>query len=108
MTSKFFFFCFVLITAVGVCTKYVVKGIEEAKKEFGTDNASEEIVAMVKYLEAVETVKHTSDEQVAARIVEEYQLCKEHIPTVFANSVEVRFCLLVSIAIITMTCLFAF
>ena len=42
------------------------------------------------YLEAVETLKQTRDEQQAARLIELHKFAWEHVPTWLLNSKEVR------------------
>lgn len=69
--------------------KYVVKGISAAKDKFPEDGPGAEHSELLKYLEAVHTVKHSQDEQQVARLVEQYDLVREHIPTGLHNSTEV-------------------
>ncbi len=80
-----------LFAGTAFILKYVIKGLAEAKKEFGDNNPPEEMGALLHYLEAVDTVKHSKDEHQVARLIEEYQLCKEHLPTGLLNSKEVCF-----------------
>ncbi len=79
----------ILISAIAVCLKYVVKGLGATKKQYGSDCPSAEVTSVLAYLQAVDTVKHSNDAQAASRLVEQFQLSREHIPTHFANSKEV-------------------
>ena len=78
-----------LITAIAVCLKYVVKGLEATKKQYGSDCPSAEVTSVLAYLQAVDTVKHSTDAQLASRLIEQFQLAREHIPTHYINSKEV-------------------
>ncbi|XP_067144663.1 RNA-binding protein RO60 [Centruroides vittatus] len=74
--------------------KYVVKGIESTQKEFGVDGASSEVQEIMTYLKAVHELKHTTDEHVAARLIETHDLSFEHIPTPLLKSKEIWTCLI--------------
>ena len=67
----------------------MTKGIKSAKEEFGKETAADETKAVLKYLEAVDKVKHSTDEQEAARLIEEHSLAWEHVPTTLLKSKEV-------------------
>lgn len=60
--------------------KYVTKGLAAAKEHL-TDKKSDELQDVIKYLDAVERVKHSNDEQEVAHLVQEFQLSHEHVPT---------------------------
>ena len=77
------------IAAIAVCLKYVVKGLEATKKQYGSDCPSAEVTSVLAYLQAVDTVKHSTDAQLASRLIEQFQLAREHIPTHYINSKEV-------------------
>lgn len=67
--------------------KYVMKGLAKAKEE--TKDMSEELTRAAEFLEAIDTVKHSTDEHVVAQLVEKHHLCQDHIPTWMQNSKEV-------------------
>ncbi|XP_014791184.1 RNA-binding protein RO60 [Octopus bimaculoides] len=75
---------------VALVLKYVIKGLKVAKAEFDSDgNATGQLRELLDYLEAVDTLKHSTDDQQVARLVEQHQLSYEHIPSVHLNSSEV-------------------
>lgn len=49
------------------------------------------VMQIMKYLDAVNEVKHTQDEQVAARLIEEHHLTQEQVPTILYMSKEVGY-----------------
>jgi len=73
--------------------KYVTKGLTAAKQHLESEPAKEvpeNLTDVVKYLEAIEKVRHSHDEQEVARLVEEHKLMREHVPTwLIKNSKEV-------------------
>ncbi|XP_033729591.1 60 kDa SS-A/Ro ribonucleoprotein-like [Pecten maximus] len=69
--------------------KYLVKGIDEAKKEFDKDGASEEVKKVLDYLVTVDTIKHSTDDHQVACLVEKHKFGLESIPTKLLNSKEV-------------------
>jgi len=81
-----------LVTGVAAVLKYVTKNLEAAKQfiEEGGDTRCQELNGVLKYLQAVETVKTSHDEHQVARLVEEYKLVHEHVPTWLMKSTEVR------------------
>ncbi|XP_076359481.1 RNA-binding protein Ro60-like isoform X2 [Tachypleus tridentatus] len=68
--------------------KYVTHGYEAAEKEFGVPDASPQVKDLLEYLKAVHELKHTADEQKAARLIEMHELSFEHIPTPLLKSKE--------------------
>lgn len=64
-------------------------GFEKAKLRYEKDDASEETKKVFKFLAAVNSLKHTKDEQEAAGLISEHKLVKEHAPTWFSGSAEV-------------------
>lgn len=68
----------------------MLEALEEKEGEEGKpsqDRAeAEEVMA---YLRAVHEVRHTQDEQVAARLLEEHQLALQHVPSHLLRSKEV-------------------
>jgi hypothetical protein len=81
-----------VLTGVAAVLKYVTKGLQAAKTYVEEDGAThtEEARNVIKYLEAVEEVKSSHDEQLVARLVEEHQLVHEHVPTWLMKSKEAR------------------
>ncbi|XP_060069802.1 RNA-binding protein Ro60-like [Ylistrum balloti] len=69
--------------------KYLVKGIDEAKKEFDKDGASEDVRKVLDYLVTVDTIKHSTDDHQVACLVEKHKFGLESIPTKLLNSKEV-------------------
>ena len=79
--------------------KYIVKGLSAAQEKHAASGAgdggsgegpTEDLPALLKYLEAVHTVKHSQDDQQVARLIEQFSLVREHVPTGLHNSAEVR------------------
>lgn len=78
-----------MFIGVDFILKYVTKGLTAAKQHLESESAKEvpdSLGDIVQYLEAVEKVKHSHDEQEVARLVEEYKLMREHVPTWFIKS----------------------
>ncbi|XP_071111666.1 RNA-binding protein Ro60-like [Haliotis cracherodii] len=69
---------------VGIVLKYLLRGLSAAKEA-----GNEDMADLLKYLEAVDTVKHSCDEHQVAILIREHGLCKEQIPTKLLNSSEV-------------------
>lgn len=75
-----------LFIGVDFILKYVTKGLAAAKQHLESESAKEvpdSLADVVKYLEAVEKVKHSHDEHEVARLVEEHKLMREQVPTWF-------------------------
>jgi len=74
-----------------VVLRYTVHGLSKAKEMYKDDKEAglQELLA---YFDAVETLKQTKDEQVAARYIEQHKFVWEHVPTWLLNSKEVRLC----------------
>ena len=81
---------FSFFSATGLILKYVNKGFSEIQAAYADDGLPSDQKALYTYLEAVHAVKQGKDEQAVARLVEQHQLSKEHVPTVLINSKEVR------------------
>uniref|UniRef100_A0A1E1XE40 Putative 60 kd ribonucleoprotein ssa/ro n=1 Tax=Amblyomma aureolatum TaxID=187763 RepID=A0A1E1XE40_9ACAR len=80
---------------VAVVLRYLARGLpaaakmveeQEAEKGGGAEEEARETLA---YLKAVHEVRHTQDEQLAARLVEEHQLALQHVPSHLLRSKEV-------------------
>ncbi len=71
---------------------YTVKGLALTKEHFQGDFASTESDKILEYLDAVKEVKQNGkDVHAAAMRIEQHKLTKEHIPTHFISTKEVRF-----------------
>lgn len=67
---------------------YVTKGFAKVKEKYKKED-SDDMKSVLEFLEGVHTVKHERDEQVAARLIEKYRLCREHVPTWHSKSQDV-------------------
>ena len=77
-----------VLAGVALVLKYLAKGIEGAKN-LVVDDSSGDVREILDYLQAVDAVKHSSDDQHIARLVEQHHLTREHVPTPMLQSVEV-------------------
>jgi 60 kDa SS-A/Ro ribonucleoprotein len=75
--------------ATAAVLKYVIKGLEEAKKQFLTNEADGEMKDLFTYLQDVEDVKVTEDAEKAVALIHRSQLVREHIPTALLNEASV-------------------
>ncbi|KAJ9576484.1 hypothetical protein L9F63_006697, partial [Diploptera punctata] len=66
--------------------KYVVRGLKEAKTEFGDKPEAQQVL---NFIQTIEDFKHCDDEQHAARLIETHSLSLEHVPAHFLKSKEV-------------------
>ncbi|XP_077986822.1 RNA-binding protein RO60-like [Glandiceps talaboti] len=66
---------------IGMIFKYIIKGYDAVKEGYKTDEASEDLAKVFKFLTAVEDLKNTADENLALHLIEEYHLVREHVPT---------------------------
>ncbi|GFU33055.1 hypothetical protein NPIL_512121 [Nephila pilipes] len=71
--------------------KYLVKGLEVAEKECGSDS---DAVPILNYLKGVYELCHTTDPETAARLIEVHDLCLEHIPSKLLKWNEVSLCVI--------------
>lgn len=69
--------------------KYLVKGIAEAKSAYSEDELNDEIKEVKAFLEAVEEVGKSEDEQRVAALVGEHKLLLEHVNSRWHKSKEV-------------------
>ncbi|CAM4591957.1 unnamed protein product [Lepidochelys olivacea] len=74
---------------LAVVTKYITKGWKEVQEAYKDKEFSSETEKLLKYLEAVEKVKHTKDELEVIHLIEEYRLVREHLQTNHLKSKEV-------------------
>ncbi|XP_033096025.1 60 kDa SS-A/Ro ribonucleoprotein-like [Anneissia japonica] len=68
--------------------KYIFKGFEETSRLYA-ENENETIKDVMNFLNAVETVKNSTDTVTVAAFIEEHKLVREHIPTKLLKSTEV-------------------
>lgn len=90
-------FCFLLFYKIefqmiflGTATvlKYLVKGLEAAEKDYGTEP---DAVPVLNYLKGVYEVSHCTDPETVARLIEAHDLCLQHIPSKILKTKEVGF-----------------
>lgn len=79
-----------LSTGLAVVAKYVMKGWKEVQEAYKDSKLSSETEKLLKYLEAVERVKHTKDELEVIHLIEEYNLVREQLLTSHLKSKEVN------------------
>nr|XP_034977756.1 60 kDa SS-A/Ro ribonucleoprotein isoform X1 [Zootoca vivipara]XP_034977757.1 60 kDa SS-A/Ro ribonucleoprotein isoform X1 [Zootoca vivipara]XP_034977758.1 60 kDa SS-A/Ro ribonucleoprotein isoform X1 [Zootoca vivipara]XP_034977759.1 60 kDa SS-A/Ro ribonucleoprotein isoform X1 [Zootoca vivipara] len=87
---------------LAVVIKYVMKGWKEVQEAYKDSKLSPETEKLLKYLEAVERVKHTKDELEVIHLIEEYSLVREHLLTNHLKSKEVWKALLQEMLLTTM------
>ncbi|XP_063234744.1 RNA-binding protein Ro60-like [Bacillus rossius redtenbacheri] len=73
-------------TAKAAVIRYAMFGLKDAREKFGDRPEAQQVLA---YLQAVEDLKHSQDEQQAARLVEIHGLTRQHVPAHFHKSREV-------------------
>lgn len=66
-----------------------MKGWKEVQETYKDKKLSAETEKLLKYLEAVEKVKHTKDELEVIHLIEEYNLVREHLLTSHLKSKDV-------------------
>lgn len=66
-----------------------MKGWKEVQETYKDNKLSAETEKLLKYLEAVEKVKHTKDELEVIHLIEEYNLVREHLLTNHLKSKDV-------------------
>ncbi len=74
---------------VAIVTKYITKGWKDVQEAYKDKAVSAETEKLLKYLEAVDRVKHTKDELEVIHLIEEYGLVREHLLTNHLKSKEV-------------------
>ncbi|XP_064457645.1 RNA-binding protein Ro60-like [Ornithodoros turicata] len=75
--------------------KYLAKGFQAAQDHFMQKCSNDlECREVLEYLRGVHEVKHSTDEQSVARLIEIHDLALEHIPTHFLKSKEIWLCLI--------------
>ncbi|KAM3839858.1 RNA-binding protein RO60 isoform 2-T2 [Vipera latastei] len=74
---------------LAIVTKYVMKGWKEVQETYKESRLSAEAEKVLTYLEAVERVKHTTDELEVIHLIEEHSLVREHLLTSHLKSKEV-------------------
>lgn len=80
---------------VSLVLKYLAKGFQAAQEQFLEKcNNDPECREVLEYLRGVHEVKHSTDEQSVARLIEIHDLAIEHIPTHFFKFKEIWLCLI--------------
>ncbi|NXN43211.1 RO60 protein, partial [Rhinoptilus africanus] len=74
---------------IAIVTKYITKGWKDVQEAYKDKAVSADTEKLLKYLEAVEKVKHTKDELEVTHLIEEYGLVREHLLTNHLKSKEV-------------------
>ncbi|XP_077188797.1 RNA-binding protein RO60 isoform X2 [Paroedura picta] len=74
---------------LAIVTKYVMKGWKEVEEAYKDNKLSAETEKLLKYLEAVEKVKHTKDDLEVIHLIEEYNLVREQLLTSHLKSKDV-------------------
>ncbi|XP_050410880.2 RNA-binding protein RO60 [Patella vulgata] len=82
-----------------IIIKYLMKGLADAKK-LATEKKCPLADQIIKYIEAVDIVKHSTDEHQISCLIEQFNLKKEHVPTKMQNSCEIWSALLNNISIV--------
>ncbi|XP_064624704.1 RNA-binding protein Ro60-like [Lineus longissimus] len=75
--------------AIGSIVKYVIKGLETAKKDYSSDTSAEDTIAVLEFLSAVEKAKDSNSEDEVVELIKKFGLVREHVPTALLNSVSV-------------------
>lgn len=83
LTGKYF------SIGIAIVTKYITKGWKDVQEAYKDKAVSAETEKLLKYLEAVDRVKHTKDELEVTHLIEEYGLVREHLLTNHLKSKEV-------------------
>ena len=77
------------ILAMAYVLKYAAKGYKKVAEDSAkTSDHSDDVKLVLEYLEAVNTLKHTTDAQLAANLIQQYKLVQEHVPTWLQKSKE--------------------
>ncbi|KAG2461255.1 60 kDa SS-A/Ro ribonucleoprotein [Polypterus senegalus] len=66
---------------IALVTKYITKGWKNVQAVYNDKENEDDIRKILEYLEAVEKVKHTTNEVEVIHLVEEYKLVREHLLT---------------------------
>ncbi|KAK3606060.1 hypothetical protein CHS0354_006404 [Potamilus streckersoni] len=85
-----------------VITRFVIKGLEEAKKLPVEPRNEANLHKILTYLEATEKARKCTDEKLLIQLIDEQRLVREHVPTKFLNSKDVWKALLKRIPVIAM------
>lgn len=81
-------FVFFLFLGNAAVFRYLIKGYEAAEKDFSQEAEAE---PALKYLKATHDLVHAQDAEAAARLIETYDLCLDHIPSKFIKTKEVKY-----------------
>ncbi|GBN61262.1 SS-A/Ro ribonucleoprotein [Araneus ventricosus] len=82
-----------------VVLKYLVKGLEVAEKDHGSES---DAVPILNYLKGVYEVTHSTDPETVARLIEAHDLCLQHIPSKLLKTKEVSLCIIPRIPILNL------
>ncbi|KAL3864379.1 hypothetical protein ACJMK2_006067 [Sinanodonta woodiana] len=69
-----------------IFTRFVIRGLEEAKKlqeDLGNDISMQQVIA---FLEATEKARKYTDEKTMIQLIEKHDLVREHVPTALLKS----------------------
>ncbi|KAJ8298606.1 hypothetical protein KUTeg_022666 [Tegillarca granosa] len=73
--------------AIGLILRYITKGIQEVKNTSAIENMVDtKIPEVIRFLNAVEDAKSCKNETILARLIETFQLVREHVPTELLKS----------------------
>ncbi|KAM9501010.1 RNA-binding protein RO60 [Clarias gariepinus] len=75
--------------AIALVSKYVTKGWKVVQETYADREKTEDVMKVFLFLEAVEKVKHSSDELEVAHLIEEHKLEREHVLAKHLKSREV-------------------
>ncbi|XP_048846006.1 60 kDa SS-A/Ro ribonucleoprotein [Brienomyrus brachyistius] len=87
---------------ISLINKYITKGWKEVQAAYSNTENSEEVAEVLRYLEAVEKVKHSTDELEVIHLLEEHGLEPEQLLTSHLKSKEVCKTLLKEMPIATL------
>ncbi len=79
---------------VGAVIRYVVKGLEMAKKDYLNEDTDKRVKKIFVFLEAVEQARTSTDQQTVMHLIERHGLVREHIPTNMLKSQHIWIALL--------------
>lgn len=87
-----------MFLGISLINKYITKGWKEVQATYSSTENSDEVAEVLRYLEAVEKVKRSTDEVEVIHLIEEHGLEPEQLLTSQLKSKEVSdtlFCALI-------------
>nr|XP_023662168.1 60 kDa SS-A/Ro ribonucleoprotein [Paramormyrops kingsleyae]XP_023662169.1 60 kDa SS-A/Ro ribonucleoprotein [Paramormyrops kingsleyae]XP_023662170.1 60 kDa SS-A/Ro ribonucleoprotein [Paramormyrops kingsleyae] len=87
---------------ISLINKYITKGWKEVQATYSNTENSDEVAEVLRYLEAVEKVKHSTDEVEVIHLIEEHGLEPEQLLTSHLKSREVCKALLTEMPVVTL------